>query len=146
MFSIYFELPNKFYSLKNRKLFLEIENKRKKQLPNIQWHNLARKYRKTNYTLQSLGFESWLEKKKRKRKKEIKSTITKSKTCGQTQTHHSLSPCSTSSHHPSNPLWFMANFSISYQWYMKKWPKPRVKWDFMFSFWSHVWKIQCLCV
>ena len=34
-FSIHFELSNKFSSLKNRKLFLEIENRKKKQLPNI---------------------------------------------------------------------------------------------------------------
>ena len=35
LFSVHFELPNKFFSLKNRKLFLKIENKGKKQLPNI---------------------------------------------------------------------------------------------------------------
>ena len=35
LFSIHFGLPNKFFSLKNRNLFLKIENKRKKQLPNI---------------------------------------------------------------------------------------------------------------
>ena len=35
LFSIYFGLPNKFFSLKNRKLFSKIENKRKKQLTNI---------------------------------------------------------------------------------------------------------------
>ena len=35
MFFARFELPNKFFSLKNRKLFLKTENKRKKQLPNI---------------------------------------------------------------------------------------------------------------
>ena len=42
LFSIHFGLPNKFFSLKNRKLFLEIENKKKKQLPNIPlifWHH-----------------------------------------------------------------------------------------------------------
>ena len=32
----HFELPNKFFSLKNKKkIFLKIENKGKKQLPNI---------------------------------------------------------------------------------------------------------------
>ena len=35
MFSIHFGLPKKFFSLKNRKLFLKIENKEEKQLPNI---------------------------------------------------------------------------------------------------------------
>ena len=35
MFSVHFELPNKFFSPKNRKLFFKTENKRKKQLPNI---------------------------------------------------------------------------------------------------------------
>ena len=35
LFSTHFELPNKFFSLKNRKLFLKTENKEKKQLPNI---------------------------------------------------------------------------------------------------------------
>ena len=35
MFSIYFGLSNKFFSFKNRKLFLKIENKGKKQLSNI---------------------------------------------------------------------------------------------------------------
>ena len=35
LFFAYFELPNKFFSIKNRKLFLKTENKRKKQLPNI---------------------------------------------------------------------------------------------------------------
>ena len=35
MFSVNFGLPNKFFSLKNRKLFLKIKNKGKKQLPNI---------------------------------------------------------------------------------------------------------------
>ena len=34
-FSPHFELPNKFFSLKNSKLFLKTENKGKKQLPNI---------------------------------------------------------------------------------------------------------------
>ena len=34
LFFIHFRLSNKFFSLKNRKLFLETENKRKKQLPN----------------------------------------------------------------------------------------------------------------
>ena len=35
LFSVHFGLPNKFFSLKNRKLFLKIENKGKKQLANI---------------------------------------------------------------------------------------------------------------
>ena len=37
LFFVYFGLPNKFFSLKNKKLFLEIENKGKKKLlpPNI---------------------------------------------------------------------------------------------------------------
>ena len=35
LFSAHFELPNKFFSLKNRKLFLKTKNKEKKQLPNI---------------------------------------------------------------------------------------------------------------
>ena len=35
LFSAHFELPNKFFSLQNRKLFLKTENKEKKQLPNI---------------------------------------------------------------------------------------------------------------
>ena len=35
MFFVHFGLPNKFFSLKNRKLVLETENKGKKQLPNI---------------------------------------------------------------------------------------------------------------
>ena len=35
LFFIYFELPNKFFSFKNRKLFLETENKGKKQLLDI---------------------------------------------------------------------------------------------------------------
>ena len=35
LFSARFELSNKFFSLKNKKLFLKIENKGKKQLPNI---------------------------------------------------------------------------------------------------------------
>ena len=35
LFSTRFELPNKFFSFKNRKLFLKTENKEKKQLPNI---------------------------------------------------------------------------------------------------------------
>ena len=34
-FLVYFGLPNKFFSLKNRNLFLKIENKEEKQLPNI---------------------------------------------------------------------------------------------------------------
>ena len=33
-FLVHFELPNKFLNLKNKKLFLETENKRKKQLLN----------------------------------------------------------------------------------------------------------------
>ena len=35
LFSVHFELPNKFFSFKNRKLFLKTKNKGKKQLPNI---------------------------------------------------------------------------------------------------------------
>ena len=35
LFFVHFWLPNKFFSFKNRKLFLETKNKRKKQLPNI---------------------------------------------------------------------------------------------------------------
>ena len=35
LFFARFELPNKFFSFKNRKLFLKTENKGKKQLPNI---------------------------------------------------------------------------------------------------------------
>ena len=35
LFSTRFELPNKFFSLKNRKLFLKTENMGKKQLSNI---------------------------------------------------------------------------------------------------------------
>ena len=35
MFFVHFGLPNKFFSLKNRKLFLETKNKGKNQLPNI---------------------------------------------------------------------------------------------------------------
>ena len=35
MFFVHFGLPNKFFSLKNRKLVLETENKGKKQLSNI---------------------------------------------------------------------------------------------------------------
>ena len=34
LFSIHFELPNKFFSFKYRKMFLKTENKEKKQLPN----------------------------------------------------------------------------------------------------------------
>ena len=34
-FSVNFRLLNKFFSLKNKKLFLEIENNEEKQLPNI---------------------------------------------------------------------------------------------------------------
>ena len=37
LFSARFELPNKFFSLKNRKLFLKTENNGKKQLPIIFW-------------------------------------------------------------------------------------------------------------
>ena len=33
LFSVYFELPKKFFSFKNRKLFFKTENKEKKQLP-----------------------------------------------------------------------------------------------------------------
>ena len=32
---VHFGLSNKFFSLKNKKLFLKTENKEKKQLPNI---------------------------------------------------------------------------------------------------------------
>ena len=32
---VYFRLPNKIVSLKNRKLFLKKENKRKEQLSNV---------------------------------------------------------------------------------------------------------------
>ena len=35
LFSVYFGLPNKFFNLKNRKLFLKTEKKVKKKLPNI---------------------------------------------------------------------------------------------------------------
>ena len=48
LFFAYFELPNKFFSLKNRKLFLKTENKGKKQLQNIPlgiWDN----YIQNNY-------------------------------------------------------------------------------------------------
>ena len=37
-FLVHFGLPYKFFSLKNRKLFLETENKGKKQLPNIPYY------------------------------------------------------------------------------------------------------------
>jgi len=40
-------LPNKFFSLKNRKLFLETENNGKKQLSNILLNFLKKK--KKNY-------------------------------------------------------------------------------------------------
>ena len=41
MFSVYFGLLNKIFSLKNRKLFLETENEGKKQLPNIPYGFLS---------------------------------------------------------------------------------------------------------
>ena len=40
-FLVHFGLPYKFFSLKNRKLFLETENKGKKQLPNIPYYFLS---------------------------------------------------------------------------------------------------------
>ena len=41
LFSANFELPNKFFSLKNRKLFLKTKNKEKKQLPNIPLYSFS---------------------------------------------------------------------------------------------------------
>ena len=34
-------MPNKYFSLKNKKLFLKTENKKKKQLPNISWASFS---------------------------------------------------------------------------------------------------------
>ena len=48
MFSVYFRLPNKFFSLKNRKLFLKIENKEEKQLPNILYALRKKEKKKIN--------------------------------------------------------------------------------------------------
>ena len=48
MFFVYFGLSNKFFSFKNRKLFLETENKGKKQLLNIP---LAFTISKTNFII-----------------------------------------------------------------------------------------------
>ena len=43
LFSVRFELPNKFFSLKNRKLFLKTENKGKKQLQTYPKSNQLKK-------------------------------------------------------------------------------------------------------
>ena len=48
LFFVHFGLPNKFFSLKNRKLFLETENKSKNQLPKIPLETIFRKYDKTS--------------------------------------------------------------------------------------------------
>ena len=37
LFSIYFKLPNKYFNLKNKKVFLKTKNKKKKQIPAIKW-------------------------------------------------------------------------------------------------------------
>ena len=46
-FLVHFELPNKFLNLKNKKLFLETENKRKKQLLNPHTKKNKNKNKKT---------------------------------------------------------------------------------------------------